>query len=67
VGRRRSVYHLKARGRETGGAFALIEALVPPGGGPPSHIHRWEDEACYVLDAMEQKTCLRTLEPPDVR
>jgi quercetin dioxygenase-like cupin family protein len=43
-------YTIKASGEETGGAFALIEAMVPPGGGPPPHIHRREDEAFYVLE-----------------
>lgn len=43
-------YTIKASGAETGEAFALIEALVPPGGGPPPHVHRREDEAFYVLD-----------------
>ena len=43
-------YTIKAGGEETGGAFALIEALVPPGGGPPPHVHRREDEAFYVLE-----------------
>jgi len=26
-----------------------MEALVPPGGGPPPHIHTREDETFYVL------------------
>src|SRR5215217_2213298 len=43
-------YTIKAGGEETGGAFALVEALVPPGGGPPPHIHHREDEAFYVLE-----------------
>ncbi len=43
-------YTVKAAGEETGGAFALVEALVLPGGGPPPHIHRREDEAFYVLE-----------------
>jgi uncharacterized cupin superfamily protein len=43
-------YTLKVGGAETGGAFALVEALVPPGSGPPSHIHSREDEAFYVLE-----------------
>jgi len=42
-------YTIKASGEETGEAFALIEALVPPGGGPPPHRHTREDEAFYVL------------------
>ena len=43
-------YTIKTSGEDTGGAFALIEALVPPGGGPPPHIHRREDEAFYLLE-----------------
>jgi quercetin dioxygenase-like cupin family protein len=27
-----------------------MEALVPPGGGPPPHIHRNENETFYILD-----------------
>ena len=43
-------YTIKTSGEETDGAFALVEALVPPGGGPPPHIHHREDEAFYVLE-----------------
>lgn len=43
-------YTLKVGGDETGGAFALLEAMVPPGNGPPPHIHHREDEAFYVLE-----------------
>jgi quercetin dioxygenase-like cupin family protein len=43
-------YTVKAAGEDTGGAFALVEALVPPGGGPPPHVHSREDEAFYVLE-----------------
>ena len=43
-------YTIKTSGEDTGGAFALIEAVVPPGGGPPPHIHHREDEAFYVLE-----------------
>jgi quercetin dioxygenase-like cupin family protein len=43
-------YTILASGEDTGGAFALIRAEVPPGGGPPPHVHRREDEAFYVLD-----------------
>jgi hypothetical protein len=32
-------YTVKASGNDTGGAFALSEAWVPPGNGPPPHIH----------------------------
>ncbi|ODU01121.1 MAG: cupin [Planctomycetes bacterium SCN 63-9] len=44
------LYTLKTTGAETGGAFAMIEAVVPPGGGPPPHRHTREDEAFYVLE-----------------
>ena len=27
-----------------------MEALVPPGGGPPPHVHTREDETFYVLE-----------------
>lgn len=43
-------YTIKASGKDTGGAFAVIEVLVPPQSGPPPHIHRREDEAFYVLE-----------------
>jgi quercetin dioxygenase-like cupin family protein len=43
-------YTIKSSGADTSGRFALIEALVPPGGGPPPHIHGREDEAFFVLE-----------------
>jgi quercetin dioxygenase-like cupin family protein len=43
-------YTVLASGEDTGGAYALIHAEVPPGGGPPPHVHRREDEAFYVLE-----------------
>src|SRR5262245_18354296 len=36
-------------GAETGGAFCLAAVSVPPGGGPPPHIHDREDETLYLL------------------
>jgi mannose-6-phosphate isomerase-like protein (cupin superfamily) len=42
--------------RETGGAFSLMEAVVPPGGGPPPHIHHREDETFYVLEGCATVT-----------
>jgi quercetin dioxygenase-like cupin family protein len=44
------LYTIKAGGNDTGGAFTLIEVMVPPQSGPPPHIHRREDEAFYVLE-----------------
>ncbi|MEW4570198.1 quercetin 2,3-dioxygenase [Tautonia sp. JC769] len=43
-------YTIKASGVDTGGAFSLIEAWVPPQSGPPPHIHHREDEAFYILE-----------------
>jgi len=35
---------------QTGGAFALFEAMQMPGAEPPLHIHEREDETFYVLE-----------------
>ncbi len=40
----------KATGASTGGAYALFDSLVLPGGGPPPHIHHREAESFYVLE-----------------
>jgi quercetin dioxygenase-like cupin family protein len=34
----------------TGGAYGMIEAIVPPGVGAPMHIHHREDEGFHILD-----------------
>ena len=47
-------YTIKCSGMDTSGAYALLEAIVPPGAGPPPHIHSREDEAFYVLDGELQ-------------
>src|SRR5271155_1540695 len=44
------VYRLLATGDDTNGKYALWEALVPPGGGPPPHVHSREEEGFYVLE-----------------
>ena len=41
---------LKATAETTGGAYGLIESVIPPGASPPLHIHRREDEAFYVIE-----------------
>src|SRR5260370_17807556 len=40
---------IKATGATTGGAFSLLEALLPPGTSPPLHIHRAEHEPMWVI------------------
>lgn len=37
-------------GAQTGGAFTLLEALVPPDTGPPPHVHHAEDESFVLLE-----------------
>jgi quercetin dioxygenase-like cupin family protein len=44
------LYTFLVTGRETGGAYFAMEAFIPPGGGPPPHVHRDEDETFYVLE-----------------
>jgi quercetin dioxygenase-like cupin family protein len=44
------VYRFLATGEQTGGKYAIWEAIVPPGGGPPPHVHSREEEGFYVLE-----------------
>jgi quercetin dioxygenase-like cupin family protein len=44
------IYRFLATSEETGGRYSMFEATVLPGGGPPPHIHRREDETFYVLE-----------------
>ncbi len=42
---------LKARAADTGGAYALLEFTIPPGGrGSPPHYHLAMEEAFYLVD-----------------
>ena len=42
-------YTIKASGESTNGSLGLVEATVPPGGGPVAHLHTRSDEAFYIL------------------
>jgi hypothetical protein len=44
------VYRFLATGEDTNGKYALWEALVSPGGGPPPHVHSREEEGFFVLE-----------------
>src|SRR3954447_20302940 len=46
------VYRFLAVGENTNGKYALWEAVVPPGGGPPPHVHSREEEGFYVLEGV---------------
>ena len=39
-----------AIGDDTNDKYAIWEAIVPHGGGPPPHIHSQEEEGFYILE-----------------
>ncbi|MFH8491848.1 cupin domain-containing protein [Streptomyces longisporoflavus] len=45
-----AIYTFKATRENTNGSLTLAEATVPPGGGPPPHIHPHADEAFFILN-----------------
>lgn len=55
-----AVFHQTVRGlmlaTDTGGRLAVTEVTVPPGDGPPPHVHDREDELFYILDG-ELEVC----------
>lgn len=42
--------HVLFTSEDTGRSFAAITQTSPPGGGPPPHVHRNEDEIFTVLE-----------------
>jgi oxalate decarboxylase/phosphoglucose isomerase-like protein (cupin superfamily) len=42
----------KARGAQANGALTVFESVIPPGEGPPLHVHDGADEVIYVLEGM---------------
>ena len=48
---------IKATTESTGGSFALVHQISPPGHGTPYHLHHAEDEAFYVLDGESTFFC----------
>src|SRR6516162_8085766 len=44
------VYRFLATGEDTNGKYALFEAIVGPGGGPPLHVHSREEQGFYILE-----------------
>jgi quercetin dioxygenase-like cupin family protein len=50
-------YRVIVSGKETQGAYAVIDMLVPPGGGPGPHAHADIQEMFYVVEGeLEFKT-----------
>ena len=44
------IYRFLVTGEDTQGRYAMWEAIVPAGGGPPPHMHSREEEGFYVLE-----------------
>ncbi len=50
-------YRIIISGEQTNGNYAVIEMVVPPGGGPPPHLHPDTQEMFHVLEGeIEFKT-----------
>ena len=43
-------YRILITGEQTGGAFAVIDMLIPPNGGPGPHSHAAFQESFYVIE-----------------
>lgn len=43
-------YRVLVSGKQTNGAFAVIDMLVPPGNGPGPHAHADFQESFYIVD-----------------
>jgi quercetin dioxygenase-like cupin family protein len=41
---------VRARAEQTGGTLTACESAIPPGEGPPIHVHVREDELMYVVE-----------------
>jgi len=41
-----------ANSENTGGSFALIDSLIPPGFESPYHVHHAEDESFYITEGQ---------------
>ena len=49
-------YTLLATSEETHGDYIALEALVPPDGGPPLHVHHNQIETFYILEGEMEMT-----------
>lgn len=41
---------IRLSGKETGGAFSVVEERLAPGDGAPPHIHHHEDQTDYIVE-----------------
>jgi uncharacterized cupin superfamily protein len=44
------IYPFLATAADTNGTYAIWEAILPPGGGPPPHVHSRDEEGFYILE-----------------
>lgn len=55
---------IKLTGKETEGAYTLLETVTPPGMGPPPHVHHREEETfCIVKGELEFTIRGKTIRP----
>src|ERR1700750_2695453 len=54
-------YTVLLSGEQTAGRFAMLDMLIPPGGGPPPHRHNFEE--CFRVLAGSIEVQLRDLPP----
>ena len=54
-------YTVLLSGEQTAGRFAMLDMLIPPGGGPPPHRHDFEE--CFRVLAGSSEVQLRDLPP----
>ena len=45
-------YRIIAGSEQTSGAYALVDMLIPPNGGPPPHSHAKFQEAFFIIDGQ---------------
>ena len=51
------LYTFKVTGKQTNGAFTVVDQIIQSQGGPPPHVHHREDEVFYVLDGKFSFLC----------
>lgn len=49
-------YRLLITGKQTGGAFAFMDFLIPPNGGPGPHSHASFQESFYIIEGEIEVT-----------
>jgi quercetin dioxygenase-like cupin family protein len=54
-------YTVLLSGEQTNGRFAMLDMLIPPGGGPPPHRHDFEE--CFRVLAGSIEVRMRDLPP----